>query len=432
MFRFGLLPPARRAWLKPWPPPVFLSSSPPMTSPARRAFSLATAVREPANRVQMYLSRSRDPYLNLSVEHYLLQNSPPDSVVLFLYTNRPCVVIGRNQNPWLETNLGLLRRTPGKAEEEDVDGLDPDGEGEREEGIALATDGGHHRAVVDLVRRRSGGGAVFHDLGNCNYSVLCPPADFDRDRHAEMVVRALRGLGAATARVNERHDIVMDDGGVDAPGPGSGSGSGPEAPAVFKISGSAYKLTRRRSLHHGTCLLTSPNLGAAVGRLLRSPAEPYIRARGVASVRSPIRNVGVPGPRFRQAVVDEFRAMYAGLGGDGDGEARLPELVVVGEREAMQVPEIVKGYEELRVCVNLDFLPPPFSSHLISSYMETTLVPRPSLTIPRLSSPPKKNSPTNGSTPRRRSSRSRRTRRRTTRGPARRRPTTSRGASGRR
>lgn len=70
-------------------------------------------------------------------------------VILFLYVNRPSVIIGRNQNPWLEVNLPLLNAARGRPETE------PPGLG-----------------AVDLVRRRSGGGAVFHDEGNVNWSTL--------------------------------------------------------------------------------------------------------------------------------------------------------------------------------------------------------------------------------------------------------------------
>ncbi|KAG6359737.1 hypothetical protein INS49_010789 [Diaporthe citri] len=262
-------------------------------------------------RVQVYTSHSHNPYLNLSAEHFLLQNSHPESTVLFLYTNDPCIVIGRNQNPWLEVNLGLLR------------------------GFKARTSGdeGGKTSSVSLVRRRSGGGAVFHDSGNVNFSVICPPAAFDRNKHAEMVVRALRGLGIATARVNERHDIVLDRGGHD-----DSRGGSPPA-ETFKISGSAYKLTRLRSLHHGTCLLNSPNL-ADIGRLLRSPAEPFVKARGVESVRSRICNVGVPAGNFMDAVRREFGAMYGapdvdvGLGAGGDDGADFAhETIQKGYRE---------------------------------------------------------------------------------------------------
>ncbi|KAH8883031.1 hypothetical protein GQ53DRAFT_433550 [Thozetella sp. PMI_491] len=248
-----------------------------------------------SDRVQIYRSPFHDPYLNLSIEHHLLQKSHPDSTVLFLYVNTPCVVVGRNQNPWLEVNLRALRA-----------GIPAQTAGDS----ALSAETG----PVPLVRRRSGGGTVFHDRGNVNWTVICPPAVFDRDRHAEMVVRALGRLGVQGVRVNERHDIVQDVQRSDG------------RSSTFKVSGSAYKLTRLRSLHHGTCLLSSPNLGR-IGSLLRSPAEPYIKARGVESVRSPVRNVGVDIQGFNDAVIEEFGAMYGevDLSGADDAVAELSE-----------------------------------------------------------------------------------------------------------
>lgn len=284
----------------------------------------------PSSRVQVYASHSRDPYLNLSAEHFLLQNSHPGSTVLLLYVNDPCVVIGRNQNPWLEVNLGLLRGF--RARLGGGGGNGDDGGGE---------------SGVSLVRRRSGGGAVFHDGGNVNFSVICPPDAFDRNRHAEMVVRALRRLGVAGSRVNERHDIVVDrDAAHGHDHHRGGDAAPPPAPAAgtFKISGSAYKLTRLRSLHHGTCLLGSPNL-AHIGRLLRSPAEPYVKARGVESVRSRICNVGVPTGDFMDAVRREFAAMY----GAPDVDAELGLGVGVGGGPDFAHEAIQKGYRELTV-----------------------------------------------------------------------------------
>lgn len=287
-----------------------------------------TQTSQPSSRVQVYVSHSHDPYLNLSAEHFLLQKSHPESTILFLYTNDPCIVIGRNQNPWLEVNLGLLRgfkaRTGGH-------------------------DDGGKTSSVSLVRRRSGGGAVFHDSGNVNFSVICPPPAFDRNKHAEMVVRALRGLGVPTARVNERHDLVVDRQGH----------GGAAAAETFKISGSAYKLTRLRSLHHGTCLLSSPNL-ADIGRLLRSPAEPYVKARGVESVRSRICNVGVPAGDFMDAVRREFGDMYGEpdvdvvLGGTGDdGPDFAHEVIQKGYRELTVRDLRLRAFENTRLFADL-------------------------------------------------------------------------------
>ncbi|KAG7135360.1 putative lipoate-protein ligase A like [Verticillium longisporum] len=321
--------------------PLFDSSKPFSSSPSpRRSSPLASAATA---RTQVYISRSSDPFLNLSIEHHLLQTTPSGSTVLFLYTNRPSVVIGRNQNPWLELNLPLLHAyVPRPA----TQGRGDDGK-----------DG--HAAGVTLVRRRSGGGSVFHDAGNVNFSVICPPAAFDRDRHAEMVVRALRGLGVPGARVNCRHDIVVDVGidadadadagskkaGVralpqasSAPAPETcAANRGPEdGKATFKVSGSAYKLTRLRSLHHGTCLLSSPNLGS-IGQMLRSPAEPFIKGRGVESVRSPVRNVGVGNEEFEGAVVREFGAMYGAF-----------DVIAEVDEDAAELESVRKGMKELQ------------------------------------------------------------------------------------
>jgi len=259
------------------------------------------------SKYQIYISRSLDPFLNLSIEHYLLQKSPPHSTVLFLYVNKPCVVIGRNQNPWLEVDLRSLRNP-----------------------YAAKNSSSNERALegsvenVQLVRRRSGGGTVFHDEGNVNYSVICPTADFTRDKHVEMVTNAIREFNTR-ARVNERHDIVLDQGPMLAEQDWPDSKdmhqtafrpSSDENPPL-KVSGSAYKLTRQRSLHHGTCLLASANI-PHISQYLRSPARQFIKARGVESVRSPIGNIHADiqeshseyARQFRIEVVRKFAEMY--------------------------------------------------------------------------------------------------------------------------
>jgi lipoate-protein ligase A len=281
------------------------------TSYFRSYSNFTRSATETSNNTQVYVSRSHDPYVNLSIEHFLLQKTPPESTILFLYTNRPSIVIGRNQNPWLEVNLGLLsasRRSPGHENIGDI----------------------------DLVRRRSGGGTVFHDEGNVNYSVICPTVVFDRDRHAQMVVRALRSLGVERAKVNERHDIVLERENNTS----TSQHDSAEDARPLKISGSAYKLTRLRSLHHGTCLLSSPNI-QSISQYLRSPAKPYIKARGVDSVSSPVANVNVSNDDFERAVVREFGEMY------GAGNP----VIVTGEEG--NAPEILKGLAELRVSVSM-------------------------------------------------------------------------------
>ena len=278
-----------------------------------------------------------------------MQNSPSESTILFLYANSPCIVFGRNQNPWLEVNLDLVRS------------------GQNVDNTRLANG-------VQILRRRSGGGAVFHDEGNMNYSVICPPADFTRDKHVEMVTGAIRKLNER-ARVTERHDIVLDQGRLlpaqEQPSltdlhqtkfhPSDGNNLGP-----LKVSGSAYKLIRNRSLHHGTCLLASPNL-SSIGQYLSSPARPFMKAKGVESVRSPIGNIceghfedmaGVQ-QKFVNEVVDAFQDMHVPssamnrvvLSPRSAGIMDHHQSLVTGivGSEARDITEISHGMGELKV-----------------------------------------------------------------------------------
>ena len=211
----------------------------------------------------VFESRATSPYVNLAIEHHLLTHSNPSTRILFTYTNRPCVVIGRNQNPWTECDLAAITRGT------------PDGRS------------------VELIRRRSGGGTVFHDEGNLNYTVIVPSEGFERKTHVQMVVDALNASthkhGQSVFRrwqevkVNDRNDIVARlynnayrsrDAEVD----------------WFKVSGTAFKLTRGRALHHGTLLHSSPYIDS-IGVFLRSPGRAYITAKGVESVRSPVTNL---------------------------------------------------------------------------------------------------------------------------------------------
>ena len=306
---------------------------------------------------QIYISNSYNPFLNLSIEHYLLQKSSPDSTVLFLYRNAPCIVIGRNQNPWLEVNfhevhrLRHLKVAPGD--------------------IAAASALARERwKNISLVRRRSGGGAVVHDLDNVNFSVICPPKDFTRDKHSEIVAQAIREINPR-ARVNERHDIVLDQGNLLAeegwPDPMDMHRSkfepeGDNGPPL-KVSGSAYKLTRQRALHHGTCLLTCREI-SRISSLLKSPARPFIKARGVDSVRSPVGNVSdnlTERESVRQTFERELiKAFVKAHGIKSEAYCNLDsrrwtseseELVTryVGE-ELHGIKEIREGERELKVC----------------------------------------------------------------------------------
>ncbi|KAJ2723342.1 hypothetical protein GGI07_002695 [Coemansia sp. Benny D115] len=221
---------------------------------ARRTLATQPAAHP---KVLCFVSRCTDPYANLAFEDWVLRTSDPTAHVLYLWRNQPTIVIGRNQNPWKECNLALMRQ----------------------------------RGVL-LARRSSGGGAVYHDMGNTNYTVVMPRTAFSRDRCAEMVARALQHSDIP-AYVNARHDIAVDG---------------------RKVSGSAYKLTSSRAFHHGTMLID-----ADLDRLngcLRSPAAAEITALGVDSVRSTVVNLrdhslAIDHQTFCSAVAREFLRTFA-------------------------------------------------------------------------------------------------------------------------
>jgi lipoate-protein ligase A len=280
------------------------------------AGSLATlsALKESKAPGFVFKSTTHNPYLNLAIEHYIFQNAPEKSRVLFLYVNRPSVVIGRNQNPWLEVDLQALNttiRARGKA------GFLP----------------------VDLVRRKSGGGTVFHDEGNANWSFMCDVGDFTRDGHTELIVQALKSVAGDQAdmiHINKRHDIVVGTGMATTP-PRRDDDHLHFGSIPFKVSGSAYKIERKRALHHATTLLSSPHIGL-ISKILDSPARDYIDAKGVESIRSPVINLMIEQDAFEIAAEREFRAAFAVKG----------PSTPVGE-ECLDIEQIRSTFEELQV-----------------------------------------------------------------------------------
>ncbi|EJD48370.1 Lipoyltransferase and lipoate-protein ligase [Auricularia subglabra TFB-10046 SS5] len=223
---------------------------------------------------QILVSKSMAPFLNLALEDWLLKNAEPELPSLLVYRNEPSVIIGRNQNPWKEVNL-RAREARG----------------------------------IWLARRRSGGGTVYHDAGNSNYSIHLPRTSFDRARTGRVVERAVRDiLGVSNARMNARNDlVVIDDAGQE-----------------LKVSGSAYKIAGKRAYHHGTMLLESAL--EDLGEVLRNDKARLV-TKGVESVRAPVTKLHLWN---RNATHDNFvNAMVQSFNEEFDTHAEVSEELEV-------------------------------------------------------------------------------------------------------
>ena len=205
--------------------------------------------------IALYEGVSNDPHYNLAVEQHLLETVKEGQCILYLWQNQNTVVIGRNQNPWKECRTTLL-------EEE----------------------GGH------LARRLSGGGAVFHDLGNLNFTFLLPQEDYDLDRQFTVIQNAVRSMGIP-AEKSGRNDVLSE-------------GRKFSGNAFFKHNGKAY--------HHGTLLVD-----VDMGKLSRylNPSKAKLRSKGVDSVRSRVVNLKELNPELtidslKAALLQAFKEVY--------------------------------------------------------------------------------------------------------------------------
>lgn len=246
----------------------------------KRAFTTTSALPSflsaHAGRVDVLHAESQDILFNLATEEYMYEHLPLASPVLFLWRNTRTIIIGKHQNPWKECRVQKLN----------------------EDGVVLA-------------RRKSGGGAVYQDLGNSVFSFLNPITDFQKEDYKTMnnavLIEALRKLGVQGAEATGRNDICVDG---------------------RKVSGSAYKLSLgkrdgsgKKTLHHGTMLLDLDM--SALDRYL-SPNKAKLQSKGVDSVISRVLNLKERVPdisheMFSQALAGAFRQRW----GDSPANERL-------------------------------------------------------------------------------------------------------------
>ncbi|XP_052888404.1 lipoyltransferase 1, mitochondrial isoform X2 [Anopheles moucheti] len=184
-------------------------------------------------RKSVFISQSNDVFTNLALEDWIYRNFDlTNHHILMLWINKPSVVIGRHQNPFSETNVSALERNG-----------------------------------IELARRNSGGGAVYHDPGNLNCTFFMPRARYDRKYNLTLLTRALYREYGINAELSTRDDIVL---------------------LGKKISGTAAKLGQPNAYHHCTLLVNSNKLHLGAS-LAKDNVE--ITSKATASIPSPIKNL---------------------------------------------------------------------------------------------------------------------------------------------
>ena len=250
-------------------------------------------------KVRCLISEVNDPYLNLATEAWIFHDMDPSQQLLFLWQNRDAVVIGRNQNPWAECHLQKIKE-----------------------------DGVH------LVRRESGGGAVFQDIGNMNFTFLSSKKAYDKKRNYEIIINALKHFGIH-AEMQGRNDIVVNG---------------------AKVSGSAFRESIDRAFHHGT-LMIDVNL-TRLGQYL-TPSPKKLLAKGVKSVRSRVANLREFHPTIskellREAIIKEFFQAHS-----------APHNVEVLEsKSVLSVPKVQEYYQKLKSQEWIYGETPQFNHHI--------------------------------------------------------------------
>jgi len=187
------------------------------------------------NKTRILVSTSTNPWFNLAVEEIIFHKMDPFHRVFFVWRNAETVVIGRAQNPWRECN---------------TERMESDG--------------------IKLARRKTGGGAVFHDTGNTNFTFMAGKPEYNKTISTQIVINAIQKLGI-DAVANGRNDLVIKDGDI-----------------LRKFSGSAYRETKDRGFHHGTLLLNA-DLSRLANYLTPNPKK--LAAKGITSVKSRVTNL---------------------------------------------------------------------------------------------------------------------------------------------
>ncbi len=218
----------------------------------------------------IYVATSHDCAANLAGEAYLMTLDYDH--VLYLWVNDPCIVIGRYQNPYSECNLERME-----------------------------TEG------VQLVRRQSGGGAVYHDHGNLCFTLIGDKHTSTKEENFSIILQGLKNLGLE-CELSGRNDILLNG---------------------KKISGNAFQTTPTKFCHHGTLLISSDL--SVMGNYL-TPSSTKLASKAVKSVASRVGNLKegldtISQEMVQQALMEAFKTFY------GNAEVDLIDFTTLEEAQ---------------------------------------------------------------------------------------------------
>jgi len=238
------------------------------------------------NKLQIVISDQYNPFLNRAVEQYLTDHQEEGVVTMYLWKNQQTVVIGYNQNPYSECNVQLL--------------LDK---------------GGH------LMRRGTGGGAVYHDLGNINFSFIADKSLYDVKKQLSVIQDALLSYGLQT-EISGRNDLTCEG---------------------RKFSGNAFAKGQRNNLHHGTILIKTD--GAMMQRYLIVDKAKLMK-NGVKSVASRVINLSELVPELtseniKQPLLASFEKVYG-------GKAEIIDFdTLINNKEVQAIRDVISSHDFL-------------------------------------------------------------------------------------
>jgi lipoate-protein ligase A len=228
-----------------------------------------------------------NPFWNLAFESYLLEQKRQKGQSgrwLMLWQNEPSIILGKHQNPWTECNIPYLRSKG-----------------------------------IHLVRRASGGGTVYHDLGNSCVTIFTEK--HEPERNLQYACDALREAFQVNAHIGPRKDIFVDE---------------------FKVSGSAFRITNKASYHHFTLLLSTD---LSVLETTLKPQKMKLETKATPSVRSAVLNIGsrVPGidhDAVCEALASKFSSIFYN---ENPGDISIEDWTY---SQIQEIPEVVANYEE--------------------------------------------------------------------------------------